>query len=368
MTEAEFFEEIKAQFSQKLPLVVYRKPKEDTLCSIFQNEDSLLSVNNFEETGFVFAPFDQEGPVVLLRPDRCGKLPGYTPRAGCAKKGRRPVLSAHGKGFHLDLVRKGLSEIRSGVFDKVVLSRSFSMPTEAEPLDLFKNLVEKYQNAFCYLWYHPKVGMWLGATPEILLNVRNRTFTTMSLAGTQVYRGDENPEWGEKELTEQKYVTDYILDALKGRVDDLKHARTETVRAGKLLHLRTKISGRLKDSNLAEILSALHPTPAVCGLPKESTRKFIVSHEDYPREFYTGYLGELNFQVERKRNNRASNPEVQVYKSISRQTTLFVNLRCLKLEGSEIKIYVGGGVTKESDPEKEWEETVSKSRTMLDIL
>lgn len=248
------------------------------------------------------------------------------------------------------------------------MSRFLKVPAEAEPLDLFKNLTEKYHNAFCYLWYHPKVGMWLGATPEILLTVRNREFTTMSLAGTQLYKKDETPVWGEKELKEQRYVTDYILEALQGRVDDLRHARTETVRAGKLLHLRTKISGRLKKNDLGHILGALHPTPAVCGLPKESTRRFIEAHENYPREFYTGYLGELNFKVERKRNNRRANQENQAYKSIYRQSTLFVNLRCLKREDNEIVIYVGGGVTRESDPEREWEETVSKSSTMLDIL
>lgn len=308
MTEAEFFSKIEQQLSEKLPLVVYRKPQEDTLCSIFQGDGEVLSVKDFKETGFVFAPFDPKSPIVLLRPDRSFQLSGYAPPVMPPREGERPGLSAGGKEFHLDLVRKGLSEIRSGAFDKVVLSRFLKVPAEAEPLDLFKNLTEKYHNAFCYLWYHPKVGMWLGATPEILLTVRNREFTTMSLAGTQLYKKDETPVWGEKELKEQRYVTDYILEALEGRVDDLRHARTETVRAGKLLHLRTKISGRLKKNDLGHILGALHPTPAVCGLPKESTRRFIEAHENYPREFYTGYLGELNFKVERKRNNRRAQP------------------------------------------------------------
>ncbi|WP_209403091.1 chorismate-binding protein [Pseudozobellia sp. WGM2] len=368
MIQTDFFENIEEQFSNELPLVVYRKPKEANLKALFQDEDNLVSVKDFTETGFVFAPFDQEKPTLLLRPDQFFELETFDTEDYDSKHTLPLINVDEKKEFHLRLVEKGLAEIERGNFDKVVLSRCLRVPMESKPLNLFKKLLGKYENAFCYLWYHPKVGLWMGATPEILLRVENKKMTTISLAGTQKFRENENIKWEKKELKEQKFVTDYIVDALEGKVSNLTLGETESIRAGNLLHLRTKISANLNDDGLNNVLKALHPTPAVCGLPRKSSEDFILANENYAREFYTGYLGELNFKVERKRNSRRANQENQVYRSISKQSTLFVNLRCLKLLGNEVLIYVGGGITKESDPENEWDETVSKSKTMLNIL
>ncbi|MGA9588739.1 MAG: chorismate-binding protein, partial [Salegentibacter sp.] len=152
-----------------------------------------------------------------------------------------------------------------------------------------------------------------------------------------------------------------------------------TARAGNLLHLRTNIIGSLgpsrgaehqrsESSNLKQIVKALHPTPAVCGLPREAAKKFILENENYDREFYTGFLGELNLKTEIKRNNNRRNQENQAYASILNQTSLYVNLRCLKLDGGIANIYVGGGITKDSKPSQEWEETENKSQTMKSVL
>ncbi len=365
----DFFENIDIQFRKKLPFVVYRKPRENTVKYILQADDRLHHLKTYAETGFIFAPFAAKHPTILLAPDELLEIKGEELHTKTAKPIKAASMSDNAyKGSHIQLVEKGISEIRKGSFEKVVLSRRLETDSQALPLDLFQKLLANYPNAFCYLWYHPKVGLWLGATPEILLMLRNRHLTTMSLAGTQKYTGVENPEWGHKELEEQQLVTDYIIDALKEQVDTISKSNTETVRAGEVCHLRTKIMGIVDEKNLEAVVKALHPTPAVCGMPKANAREFILDNENYQREFYTGFLGELNLKTEKQRSPHKRNQENQAYRSIVNTTTLYVNLRCMQLINEKAYIYVGGGITKDSNPELEWEETVAKSGTMLSIL
>ena len=108
-----------------------------------------------------------------------------------------------------------------------------------------------------------------------------------------------------------------------------------------------------KDFGLAQLLNKLHPTPAVCGLPKETAKNFILEHEGYDRSFYTGFLGEINLNSGGEK---------------SANTHLFVNLRCMELFEDKAVLFVGGGITNDSNNEKEWEETVAKSSTMKAIL
>src|SRR5690606_2571312 len=98
---------------------------------------------------------------------------------------------------------------------------------------------------------------------------------------------------------------------------------------------------------------------AVCGLPKEKAMHFIKENENYDREFYTGFLGELNY------NDEAFDNQVFIKESYA---DLYVNLRCMKLNKDFATLFVGGGITKDSYPDKEWMETVHKTTTMLEIL
>lgn len=365
----DFFNRIDTQFRKNLPFVAYRKPREDSIKAIFQQDDQLYHLKNYAETGFIFAPFDTKNPTVLLAPDELLEISDFALPANTAKPEiAGPTSDKEKKKSHINLVNKGIDEIRKGTFEKAVLSRRLEISSSALPLDLFQKLLANYPKAFCYLWYHPKVGLWLGATPEILLMLRNRQLTTMSLAGTQKYSGTEHPQWGHKELEEQQLVTDYITDALKDQVTHLSKTTTETVRAGNLLHLRTKITGLVAEGNLGGIVKALHPTPAVCGMPKNAAQEFILDNENYAREYYTGFLGELNLTTEKIRSARRKNQENQAYRFLAKTTTLYVNLRCMQVKDDKVFIYAGGGITKDSDAEREWEETVAKSSTMLSIV
>src|SRR5690606_9771511 len=244
-------------------------------------------------------------------------------------------LSHAGRDKHEELVQKGIDEIKQGKFIKVVLSRKEVVQTgNLGAMELFSRLLQKYPDAFVYLMHHPKVGTWLGATPEKLLEVERNRFKTMALAGTQKYNDTIDVKWGEKELEEQQIVTDTILDNLKDNVFNVKTTGPFTIRAGGLLHLKTDIAGEIispkenpgRDAryrvsttnllNLKNLIAALHPTPAVCGLPKIEAREFILKNENYDREFYTGFLGEINMPQEVRRSSNRRNQENQAYSSI----------------------------------------------------
>jgi isochorismate synthase len=119
---------------------------------------------------------------------------------------------------------------------------------------------------------------------------------------------------------------------------------------------------------LKDLVTALHPTPAVCGLPLTDAKRFIQDNEKYQRAYYTGFLGELNYKEERTRNRNRRNQENSAYRSVVRTSELYVNLRCMQKVGDSFIIYVGGGITADSDPKKEWQETESKAQTMLRLL
>ncbi len=357
------------QFLDERPFVAYRKPQEEKVNLLLQNNSELHHVVDYEESGFVFAPFNSNEKAILLKKDAHFSEVVHLEQSTENVDPKMGEEDSMAKAAHLNLVRKGIDEIASGHLEKVVFSRQVEVETPQKPIQLFQNILSQYPTAYCYIWYHPKVGMWLGATPEMLLEVDNRTLRTMSLAGTIKSNGGEQPKWGAKELEEQRMVTQFIKDSLEGKVAAMAVSETSSSRAGELWHLKTAISGRLNnESNLGEIILSLHPTPAVCGLPKLKSKDFILKHEGYHREFYTGFLGELNLVEEVNRPERRRNQEHRAYRTIKKRTSLYVNLRCMKMEEKQLTIYVGGGITLDSDPEKEWKETCDKSRTMLNIV
>ena len=339
---------IKEAYQNKLPFAVYNKPNESNVFGIFQ-KDNLLRViqTDFNQSGFVFAPFDSSEESVFFSLDKSEFVKDAFTKEEIELE-ETSFLNDDSKEKHVKIVEKAIKAIHQNEFKKVVISRKEIVNLNGVEVEqIYKKLVQLYPNAFVYVWFHPQVGLWFGATPETLLKVENSRFATMSLAGTQTYKNDEKVSWKPKEIEEQQIVTDYILNKLSNFSTNLKQQKTETIKAGSLLHLRTKITGDLQKDSLFSLVDLLHPTPAVCGLPKEKAKQFILENEDYNRSFYTGFLGELN---------------------IHNNSHLFVNLRCMEIKNNNAEIYVGGGITKESIPDKEWEETVAKSNIMLKVL
>lgn len=352
---AVFFDKIEDVIKSKLPFVVYRKPNEDLVKLLVQDSNELNYIESFLEEGFVFSPFDKNEKKIIFRNDGTKVFSIELEDSGflniSEESGEVEIISTlnEDQKKHIALAQKTIDFIHNKKADKIVVSRKEEVKsTNLEIVNSFKKMLKNYQNAMVYVWFHPKVGCWMGASPERLIHVKNGVFKTMALAGTQSYVDTKNVIWKTKELEEQQFVTDYIIETIKGTINGISISDPYTVKAGNLLHLRTDISGGLKsEQSLEQLINALHPTPAVCGLPKQIATNFIKENEYYNRSFYTGFLGELHQNDE---------------------TNLYVNLRCMEIEEEKISIFIGGGITKDSVAEKEWNETVNKSKVMKKVL
>lgn len=373
MTSEAFYSSVEMQHEKHLPFVVYRKPNEEKVFGLLQKDDSLFCIEDYTEKGFVFSPFDELEKSVLIPVDASESISLSVPIVMSSKTGIPSTNESHSivfKDFHINLVNKGIEAINNGAFKKVVLSRQEIVQlSDNNPINIFKRLLNTYKSAFVYCWYHPKVGLWLGATPETLLKIDGKQFSIMALAGTQDYKGTLDVVWQNKERQEQQFVTDFIIDNLKPSIENFKVSKTETVKAGNLLHLKTIICAELKDNMpLLHIIRALHPTPAVCGLPKLAAKQFITENEGYYRTFYTGFLGELNFETFKAPRSGRRNIENRAYAITKKITQLYVNLRCMQIQNNQAVIYVGGGITESSIAENEWQETISKSLVIKNVL
>lgn len=287
-------------------------------------------------SGFVFFPFEGEG---------------YLFDGNDYKVNSTELISPYitDKTEYLTQCQSYIDNICEGKFDKLVLSRikSIEHSPEFSLSDYFFRLEQQYPDAFVYLTHLPEYGFWCGASPEVLLTEKNNVCTTMSLAGT--LSKEHAPEWSQKELQEQRFVTDYIQYCFhESGFDQISISNQETVTAGQVVHLRNRFSAVVNErAKPFELLRLLFPTPAVCGLPKDGSKKHILQTEKHKRELYSGFLGPI-------RNEHDFHFQV--------------NLRCMKIKNQHCYLYLGGGITANSDPEKEWQETELKSKTLSQLL
>ncbi|SEG03450.1 chorismate-binding protein [Algoriphagus boritolerans] len=257
--------------------------------------------------------------------------------------------SAGEKNHFTKLVQLGIEAIAAGIVEKVVPARtkSIEVPENFDLGTTFLNMIEAYPNSFVNFFHIPTIGTWIGASPETLIKTKEEQFHTMALAGTQPASG-ENPlksaAWTQKEIEEQALVCRYIVDCFKKiRLREYEEHGPKTIMAGNLLHLRTDFKVDMKATGFPQLgsvmLDLLHPTSAVCGMPRKEAHDFLQAHEGFDRSFFAGFLGPVNIEAE---------------------TTIFVNLRTASFVGNKAILYAGAGVTEDSDPDKEWEETELK--------
>jgi isochorismate synthase len=350
----DFFSTIRKHQEQNLPFVIYSKPNSSSIFAYLQQNETLYEVSDYSEKGFVFASFDEKQLVLI--PENESKIISAKQLEVTMNAVEIEDLSfdSDAKIQYEDLVEKGIQAIKNEEFKKVVLSRSEIVDVvKFDFITTFKHLIQLYPTTFTYCFFHPKIGLWMGATPEQLLKASGNVFETTALAGTQKVTLEEEISWQQKEKDEQQYVTDFIIKRLREVATSVVVTEPYNIKAGSIWHIKTDISGVLKDnSTLEEVIDTLHPTPAVCGLPKKKAKAFILENENYDRTFYTGFLGELNSSFANK--------------SVS--SDLFVNLRSMQIKENKAILYMGCGITKESIPEKEWEESANKSMTMKRVL
>jgi len=371
LNSKDFFDYISEHYTKDLPFVVYSLPNTFETKAVLQKDSALYKIEDYNETGFVFAPFDIRKDAILM-PYSKSRILNTLDDVGVEEEVMLPFDVENDEVQHLHLVEKGIESISKGNLEKVVLSRKeiLKLKSPLDPIKIFKTLLNNYNSAFVYCWYHPNVGMWLGATPETLLSIERNRFSTMALAGTQDYVGILDVNWNAKEIEEQKLVSEYVEKALEEHISNIEVSDVHTIKAGKLLHLRTDISGQLNDheKSIQKLILKLHPTPAVCGLPKIDAMQFILDNENYNREFYSGFLGELNRETKIQPRSGRRNIENTAYSFNKRSTNLFVNLRCMQLQEDKAILYVGGGITKDSNAENEWLETVNKTKTIKSVI
>lgn len=304
--------------------------------------------------GFVIAPFTpgDKSPIILLRPDMVSHysfdevekihfLPYHT---GVNKLSSIPASREQ----YLDIFSRFHRAFSATGIQKLVLARCADISHEGIVKgNLFTMACERYPEAFVTLFSAPQCGTWLIATPEVLLNRDGDKWHTMALAGTMPY-SDNLPSWSYKNVQEQAYVAHYIKDCLDHYSDEVASSDPYTTRAGKLVHLRTDFTFSLrKNVNVGEVLDNLHPTPAVCGLPKQEAHRFIMENESLDRSYYSGFSGPLNMDGD---------------------TALFVSLRCMRILDDRYRLYAGGGILPQSEEEMEWKETAAKMQSMLSLI
>ena len=360
---------------------IYRLPHEDHATIIRQKAGDPVELQSLSDLngrcGFVVAPFEVNGdqPVVLIEGERetlplCA--PAHPAAPAChldqAKRVERSALPLGLSKSSLDCARDDNSspyykvdfanyhsQLENGHFRKIVLARCADedMPIGVEKMDLFYRACEMYPRLFIALVETPQSGCWLTATPEILLDGKGQDWRTIALAGTMKLEGDqlngegETLTWSTKNIQEQRIVATYITECLEQFTGDFREEGPRTVRAANLVHLRSDFTFKLADNDhIGDVLQALHPTPAVCGLPKREAFNFIVKNEHTPRRYYSGFMGPLHMD----------------------DTHLYVSLRCMNIDGDKCHLYAGGGLLKDSTEEQEWQETEAKMETMRRLL
>lgn len=367
----------------QIPFAIWRKPQSDTCYFLIslEEEQPLDSIHALEDLNeaFLVNSFEDSHPPKpgILKGDIIIKTSGSSLEVSInptlfndrievfiqrirvtIPTTARTLRTTPDEDDYTDMVRRAKSQIEQGEFQKVVLARRKHLELLDAPnlIDLHKHLADRYPDAFVYILYTKNHGQWIGATPEKLISVtQGKFFSTDSLAGTQHVKADQalsDVAWTMKEIEEQAMVSRYIIDCFKTiRLREFDELGPKTVKAGSMAHLKTEFKVDMEATNSASLpavmLDLLHPTSAVCGFPRDKALAFIQQHEGFDRELYSGFLGPVNLDGE---------------------TNLFVNLRCMKLEGTKATLFAGAGITAGSDPVKEFLETELKMDTLLSVI
>jgi isochorismate synthase len=328
-------------FLYKKGVAFYRLPGKDQITFIC---GEILPDEGFPD-GFFISPFSTGSkPAIVISPDieMTLNLSDIQPEAHEWYSSCFPGETGEN---YPKIVEKGLEKIKTGELQKVVIARKKVdlLPEDFNHLRFLLQLAAVYPEAFVSLTSTPNYGTWIGASPEVLLRSQNGKLDTMALAGTRNLNGENSFE--EKEVSEQQLVTSFISSCFKSLKIDFTMKETQTVKAGNLVHLVNYFSSP-ETVKWKQLLPELHPTPAVCGIPREEAMRFIIENENFDRELFAGFLGSVKDE----------------------DINFFVNLRCMQVCGEKAVFYAGAGIVEGSDPEKEFRETEEKMNTLRNVL
>lgn len=268
---------------------------------------------------------------------------------------------------YLRMIDHALPLLRSpdSALEKIVVARSerFFYNGFVDPVRLYERIAALYPRSHSYFVEHLETpGVYtMGASPELFLKKTGDRVSMTPLAGTVVRdqriseAADKARARGElftdKYLGEHRHLIDFMVKGLAPLCSDLEYPdEPELVPAPCLWHLGTPITGRLldPDAGIAELVAALHPSPAVCGVPQEDARELIAGYE-HARAYYGGLVGWLDSQGD---------------------CEFYMALRGFELDSqrSHLTLRAGGGVVAQSRIDTEFAETSAKLATMRRVL
>jgi isochorismate synthase len=247
--------------------------------------------------------------------------------------------------------------IAGGTCDKIVAARRsvVSAPRPLDDVTVLSRLAVEYRGCYRFA-FRRDTATFLGASPERLFLKQGSRIETQALAGTiaadgkRAGKGNARTLMGsQKDRLEHAIVVDEITARLRPLCVVLDHAEKPEIREVRnLLHLNTPIAGRLRrDVHPVAVLDALHPTPAVAGLPRKAAMAWIRSREAYSRGWYTGPVGWI---------------------SADGDAEFVVAIRCGLIAGAQAFIYAGAGIVAASDADAEYRETAAKQVPLLRSL
>lgn len=338
---------------------LFRLPFSDVIHAVIQDSEDIESETDISKLGnsrrFVMAPFiiSEQHPLILLRPEKTLSIKQDMTLGSTDND----ISISCNSGLSTDKEKERYCEnfsvfhdaLNDCLYKKLVLSRCLTIPFCNNQLpECFAKACIAYPRMFVYICHTKKTGIWFGCTPEILLSGKQSQMTTVALAGTRDYNPEIDEEWDEKNKEEQRIVTEYIRKRIDPLVSSVIESEPFTSMAGNLCHIKTEFHFTPKqDVTLGNMISALHPTPAVCGMPQNIAKEFIIANESCDRKYYSGFVGLIDPDGE---------------------TNLYVNLRCAEISDKCATLYAGSGLLKSSDAETEWNETEKKMKTIAYVL
>jgi len=259
----------------------------------------------------------------------------------------------------VSLVQKAVDSIRRQEFSKVVLAR-FQEMTRSHKLKIgvaLSRLLRKYPDCHTFMANLPHRGSFFGASPERLVKREGKSLETTALAGTKPRQASETFEAlssqllnSQKDLEEHKLVVDEIKSTLEPLCDRLEVPERPCVRSLRnVLHLETPITGEVdnKKGNILTLVDALHPTPALGGVPRGHALTWMKENEGWERGWYAAPVGWMN---------RYGDGE------------FIVGIRTALAKDTKTYLFAGCGIVAASDPDNEWEETQAKLKAIQAAL
>ena len=283
-----------------------------------------------------------------------------SPRGEGKGGGENPLLSGYASSFATkkafeDAVLRGKDYIMSGDVIQVVLSQRFEREFDIEPFNIYRAL--RVINPSPYMYYIDTGDAQLvGSSPEILVRLEGRKIILRPIAGTRK-RGETEQEDSllEEDLRKDpKEMAEHIMLVDLGRNDVGRVAETGSVKVTELMtveryshvmHLVSNVEGTLKnDLDAFDVVKACFPAGTVAGAPKVRAMEIIEELEPMRRGPYAGAVG---------------------YLSYSGNMDTCITIRTLIIKGNKVYVQAGAGIVADSDPEKEYMETVNKAKGMM---